>query len=88
MNIPKTVVIWILKEDLRKRKLCARCGPHSLTPEQGKVESHLPKTLSQWPMQTKVFLIKLLLEMRPGVLSMTPKQRDRVLNGLVRLPLG
>jgi hypothetical protein len=34
LNIPKTVVLRILKEDLGKRKLCARFVLHSLTPEQ------------------------------------------------------
>jgi hypothetical protein len=34
LNIPKTAVLRILKEDLGKRKLCARSVPHSLTPEQ------------------------------------------------------
>jgi len=34
LNIPKTVVFRILKEDLGKRKLCARFVLHSLTPEQ------------------------------------------------------
>jgi hypothetical protein len=34
LNIPKTVVLQILKEDLGKRKLCACFVPHSLTPEQ------------------------------------------------------
>ena len=34
LNFPKTVVLRILKEDFRKRKLCARFVPHSLTPEQ------------------------------------------------------
>ena len=34
LNIPKTVVLRILKEDLGKRKLCARFVPHPLTPEQ------------------------------------------------------
>ena len=34
LNIPKTVLLRILKEDLGKRKLCARFVPHSLTPEQ------------------------------------------------------
>jgi histone-lysine N-methyltransferase SETMAR len=34
LNIPKTVVLLILKEDLGKRKLCARFVPHFLTPEQ------------------------------------------------------
>jgi hypothetical protein len=36
LNIPKTIVLWILKEDLGKRKLCAHSAPHSLTPEQRK----------------------------------------------------
>jgi hypothetical protein len=34
LNIPKTVVLQILKEDLGKRKLCACFVPHSLTPQQ------------------------------------------------------
>jgi hypothetical protein len=34
LNIPKTVVLWILKEALGNRKLCACFVPHSLTPEQ------------------------------------------------------
>jgi hypothetical protein len=34
LNIPKTVVLRILKKDLGKRKLCACFVPHSLTPEQ------------------------------------------------------
>ena len=34
LNIPKSVVLRILKEDLGKRKLCVRFVPHSLTPEQ------------------------------------------------------
>jgi hypothetical protein len=34
LNIPKTVVLRILKEDLGKSKLCAPFIPHSLTPEQ------------------------------------------------------
>ena len=33
-NIPKTVVLRILKEDLGKRQLCSRFVPHSLTPEK------------------------------------------------------
>ena len=80
VNISKTVVL--------RRKLCERFVSHSLTSEQGKIESHLAKTLSPWPMQTNFFLTKLLREMIPGVLSMTPKQSDTVLNGLVRHPLG
>ena len=33
-NIPEIVVLRILKEDLGKRKLCARFVPQSLTPER------------------------------------------------------
>jgi len=33
-GIPKTVVLWILREDLKKRKLCSRFVPHALTREQ------------------------------------------------------
>jgi hypothetical protein len=34
LNIPKTLVLQILKNDLEKRKLCACFVPHSFTPEQ------------------------------------------------------
>jgi hypothetical protein len=34
LNIPQTVVLRILNEDLGKRKLCAHFVPHSLAPEQ------------------------------------------------------
>jgi hypothetical protein len=34
LNIPKTVVLRILKEDLGKKKLCARFVLQSFTPEQ------------------------------------------------------
>jgi hypothetical protein len=35
LNIPKIVVLQILKEDLGKRKSCAHFVPYSLTAEQG-----------------------------------------------------
>jgi hypothetical protein len=38
LNIPKTVVLRILKGDLGKRKLCACFFPHSLTFEQREVQ--------------------------------------------------
>jgi len=34
LNIPKTAVLRILKEDLGKQMLCSRFVPHSLTPEK------------------------------------------------------
>jgi len=36
LNVPKTVVLRILKEDLGKRKLCTHFIPHSFTLEQRK----------------------------------------------------
>jgi len=34
LGIPKTVVLRILREDLKKQKLCSRFVPHALTQEQ------------------------------------------------------
>ena len=34
LGIPKTVVARILREDLKKQKLCSRFFPHALTREQ------------------------------------------------------
>jgi hypothetical protein len=34
LNILNTVVLWILKEDLGKRKLCARFVPHSFSEQE------------------------------------------------------
>jgi len=88
LNIPKTVVLRILKEDLGKRNFFARFVPHPLTLEQRKNRVTSCQDAIAMVDTDKNFLTKLLREMRPGVLSMTQKQSDRVLNGLVRHPLG
>jgi histone-lysine N-methyltransferase SETMAR len=88
LNIPKTVVLRILEEDLGKRKLCARLVPHSLTPEQRKDRDTSCQDIIAMADADKRIFNKFLRKMRPGVLPMTPKQSDRVLNGLVRHPLG
>jgi hypothetical protein len=87
LNIPKTVVLQLLKEDMGKRKLCACFVPHSSTPEQRKNWVTSCQDIIAMADADKNFLTKLLREMRPGVLHMTPKQSYRVLNGLVRHPL-
>jgi len=87
LNIPKTVLLRILKEDLGKRKLCARFVPHSLTPEQREDRVTSCQDIIAMANADKTFLTKLLWEMRPGVLRVTPKQSDRVLTALVRQPL-
>jgi hypothetical protein len=84
LNIPKTVVLQILKEDLGKRKLCARFVPRSLTPEQREDRVTSCQSIIAMADADKNILKKLLQKMRPGVLPMTPNQSDRVLNGLVR----
>ena len=81
------VVLQILREDLGKRKLCERFVPQSLTPEQREDRVTSCQDISMMADADKNFLTKLLQEVKPGALKMTPKQSDRVLNGLVRHPL-
>ena len=88
LNIPKTVVLRIRKEDLGKRRLCARFVPHSLTPQQREDRMTSYQDIIAMAYAEEIKKKKLLREMRPGVLPMTLKQSDRVLNGLVRYPLG
>jgi hypothetical protein len=86
MNFPKTVVLRILKQDLGKRKLCAGFVQHSLTPEQREDRVTSCQDILAMADADNIFLTKLLREMRLGVLPVTPKERGRVLNGLVRHP--
>jgi hypothetical protein len=88
LDIPKTVVLRILKEDLGKRKLGARFDPHSLTPEQRKDRVTSCQDIIAIANVDNNFFNKMIRGMRPGVLPMTPKQSDRVLNGFVIHPLG
>ena len=85
-NIPKTVVLRIPKEDL-----CRSCV-HVLFPtlwqlSEGKIDSRLARYYRDGRCR-QLFLSKLLQEMSPRVIPMTPKRSDRVLIGLVRHPLG
>jgi hypothetical protein len=84
LNISKNVVLPILKEDLGKRKLCARFVPHSLTPQQREDQVTSCQDIIMMANAEKIFFNK----MRPGVLLVTLKQSDRVLNELVRHRLG
>jgi hypothetical protein len=73
-NIPKTVVLRILKVDLGKKKLCARFVPHSLTPEQREDRVTSCQDIIAMADSDKLFfLTKLLRKMRTGVLPMTPE---------------
>jgi hypothetical protein len=88
LNIPKTVILLILEEDLGQRKLCTRFVPHCLTPKQREDRVTSCQDIIATADADKKFLTKLLREIRPGFLPMTTKQSDRVLNGLVRHSLG
>jgi hypothetical protein len=68
--------------------LCARFVPYSLTPEQRKDRVTSYQDIIAKADAHRIFLTKLLRMMIPGVLPITSKQSDRVLNGLVRHSLG
>jgi len=55
---------------------------------KGRSSHILPRHYGDGQCRQNFFLTNLLREMRPGVLPMTLKQSDRVLNGLVTYPLG
>ena len=84
----QNIELRILKEDLGKRNLCARFVPHSLTPEQREDRVTSCQDTITMADVDKNFLRKLIWEMKSGVLCMTPKKSDGVLNGSVRHPLG
>jgi hypothetical protein len=67
LNILKTAVPRILKEDFGKRKLCARFVLHLLTPEQREDRVTACQDNIAMADADKHFLTKLLREMRPGV---------------------
>ena len=68
LKIPKTIVIRILKEDLGKRKLCARFVPHSLTPEHREDRVTSCQDIIAMADEDKNLFNKIITEMRPGVL--------------------
>jgi len=88
LNIPKTVVLWILKEDLEKRAVCTFCSILIDTSAKGRSSHILPRHYHDGRCRQNFFFTILLQKMRPSVLPMTLKQGDRVLNGLVRHCLG
>jgi hypothetical protein len=50
LNIPKTVLLRILKENLGRRKLCVCFVQQFLTPEQREYRVTACQALSRWPM--------------------------------------
>jgi hypothetical protein len=60
LNVPKTAVLQILKEDLGKRKLYARFVPQSLTPEQREDRVTSCQDIIAMPDTDKNFLNKIV----------------------------
>jgi hypothetical protein len=88
LNIPKTVILWILEEYFGKSKFCAHFVPHCLTSEQREDRAKSCQNIIAMAVGDKFFFNKIIMGMRFGVLPVTPKKSDSVLNGLVRHPLG
>jgi len=88
LNIPKTVVLRIMKENLGKRKLCARFVPHSLTPEQREDRVTSCRDIITMADAEQNFFIKTITGDDTWCFAYDPEKKDRVLNGLVRHPLG
>jgi hypothetical protein len=61
LNIPNTIVLRILKEDLGKRKLCARFAPQSLTPERREDRVTSCKGIIAMADADKIFLNKIIM---------------------------
>jgi hypothetical protein len=61
LNIPRTTVLRILKEDLGKRRLCVRFVPHSLTPEQREDRVTTCQDITSMADADKKFLNKMIL---------------------------
>jgi hypothetical protein len=85
LNIPKTVVLRILKEDLGKRMLCAHFVPHSLTPEQREDRVISCQDIVMANADKYFFLTKLLPEMRPGVFTFDAETKLRNYEWVVNL---
>jgi hypothetical protein len=88
LNIPKSVFLQILKEDLGKKKLCACFVPHTLTPEQREDQVTSCQDIIAMADTDKNFLNKIITGYGTWCFACVPKQSHRVLNGLVRHPLG
>ena len=87
LNIPKTVILQILKEDLGKRKLCARFVPSSLTPEQREDRVTSCQDIITTADADKKFFNKIITGDESWCFAYDPVTSERVLNGLVRHPL-
>jgi hypothetical protein len=88
LNIPKIIVLRILKEDLGKRKFCARFVPHSLTPERREGRVTFCQDIIGMADADKNFFNKIITGDETWCFAYDPETSDSFLNGFVRYPLG
>ena len=77
LNIPKVVVLWILKEDLGKRKLCAHFVTHSLILEQ---REHRVTSCQDFIMMAdadKIFFNKIVMGDETWYFAYDPKTKQQ-----------
>ena len=72
----------------KEKVVCTFCSTLLDTWAKGRSSDSLSRHYRDGRCRQICFLTKLLRKMRPSVLPMTPRQSDRVLNGLVRHPHG
>ena len=78
LNVPKTVVLRILKEDLGKRKMCARFVPHSLTLEQRKARVTSCQDIIAMAEADKNFLNKIITGDETWCFGYDPKTKRQI----------
>jgi len=76
-----------MKQDLGKRKLCARFVPHSLTPEQREDRGTSFQDIIAMPDADKKVFNKIIREDEAWCFAYDPETKRQSLNGLVRYPL-
>jgi len=87
LNIPKTVVLRILKEDLGMRKLCAHFVPNYLTLKQREDRVTSCQDIIAMADADKNWFNNTMTGYETWCFANDPKTK-RVLIGLVRHPLG
>jgi len=75
LNIPKTVVLWILKEDLEKRKLGALFVQPPLTPEQREDRITSCQDIIAIADVDKNFFNKIIMENKSWCFAYDPKTK-------------
>jgi len=77
LDNPMTVVLWILKEDLGKRKLCAHFVPRSLTPEQRKYRVTSCQDIIVMADADNIFFNKIITDEETWCFAYDPKTKQQ-----------